>query len=39
MDAYYLGGHEYILSDEEAQVLIDAGYDECLSDIYVPVLV
>ena len=26
----YIGGHEYWLEDAEAQVLIDAGYADCL---------
>lgn len=30
-DAYYLGGHVYTLTDEEAQPLIDAGYGEYLT--------
>ena len=33
-DAYYLGGHSYLLSDSAAQILIDAGYSEYLT--YVP---
>jgi hypothetical protein len=34
-DAFYIGGHEYILEDDEAQVLIDAGYDEYLTDTFI----
>lgn len=30
---YYLGGHEYTLTDAEAQVLIDAGYSEYLTPV------
>lgn len=26
----YIGGHEYLVEDDEAQVLIDAGYGDCL---------
>lgn len=33
-DAYYLGGHSYLLTDAQAQILIDAGYSEYLT--YVP---
>jgi hypothetical protein len=32
-DAAYLGGHEYILTDAEAQILIDAGYGDYLTQI------
>jgi hypothetical protein len=32
-DAYYLGGAEYILTDSEAQILIDAGYSDYLTPI------
>ena len=32
-DAAYLGGHEYILTDAEAQILIDAGYSSYLTPI------
>lgn len=32
-DAAYLGGHEYILTDAEAQILIDAGYGDYLTPI------
>ena len=32
-DAYYLGGHEYIISDADAQILIDAGYSSYLTQI------
>lgn len=32
-DAYYLGGHTYILTDEEAQILIDAGYGAYLTPV------
>jgi len=32
-DAYYLGGHNYILTEAEAQILIDAGYSEYLEPI------
>lgn len=33
----YIGGHEYLVDDDEAQVLIDAGYGSCLylEDVYV----
>lgn len=36
-DVVYLGGHRYALSNERAQVLIDAGYGENLTraDVYV----
>ena len=30
---YFLGGHEYVLSDYQAQVLIDAGYGEYVTPI------
>lgn len=30
-DTYYLGGHAYTLSNDEAQILIDAGYSEYLT--------
>lgn len=30
---YYLGGHEYTLTDAEAQILIDAGYSAYLEPI------
>lgn len=30
-DTTYLGGHEYLLTDAQAQVLIDAGYESCLT--------
>jgi hypothetical protein len=32
-DAAYLGGHEYILTQAEAQILIDAGYSDYLTPI------
>ena len=32
-DAYYLGGHTYTLDDTEAQVLINAGYSEYLTQL------
>jgi hypothetical protein len=32
-DAAYLGGHEYILNEQEAQILIDAGYSDYLTPI------
>ncbi len=32
-DSYYLGGTESIISDEEAQIFIDAGYSEYLTEI------
>jgi hypothetical protein len=32
-DTYYLGGHAYTLTDEEAQVLIDAGYGDYLTPV------
>lgn len=41
-DVVYLGGHEYLIDDDAAQLLINAGYGSCLeptdrygySDIY-----
>ena len=30
---YFLGGHEYTLSDTQAQVLIDAGYGSWLTQV------
>jgi len=30
---YFLGGHEYTLSDTQAQVLIDAGYGSWLTPV------
>jgi hypothetical protein len=30
---YYLGGHEYTISDYEANILINAGYSEYLEQI------
>jgi hypothetical protein len=30
---YFLGGHEYTLSDYQAQVLIDAGYGSWLTQV------
>jgi hypothetical protein len=30
---YFLGGHEYTLSDTQAQVLIDAGYGDYVTPI------
>jgi len=30
---YFLGGHEYTLSDYQAQVLIDAGYGSWLTEV------
>jgi hypothetical protein len=30
---YFLGGHEYVLSDYQAQVLIDAGYGDYVTPI------
>jgi hypothetical protein len=33
VDAYYAGGHEYTLSDDEAQILIDAGYGDNLEPL------
>ena len=30
-DAYYLGGHEYTISDSEAAILIAAGYSSYLT--------
>jgi len=32
-DAYYLGGHTYTLNDQEAQILIDAGYSNYLTPV------
>lgn len=32
-DYYFLGGHEYTVSDTQAQVLIDAGYGDYLTQI------
>jgi hypothetical protein len=32
-DACYMGGHEYILNESEAQILIDAGYSDYLTPI------
>jgi hypothetical protein len=32
-DACYMGGHEYILTQAEAQILIDAGYSDYLTPI------
>jgi len=32
-DAYYLGGHTYVLDDAEAQILINAGYSEYLTQL------
>ena len=32
-DTYYLGGHAYTLSDQEAQILIDAGYSDYLTPV------
>lgn len=32
-DAYYLGGHEYILDEAAATVLINAGYGEYLTPL------
>jgi hypothetical protein len=32
-DTYYLGGHAYTLTDEEADILIDAGYSDYLTEI------
>lgn len=32
-EATYLGGHEYILDDEAAQILIDAGYSDYLEPL------
>ena len=26
----YIGGHEYVIDDAEAQILTDAGYADCL---------
>ena len=30
---YFLGGHEYVISDEQATVLINAGYSEYVTPI------
>lgn len=32
-DAYYLGGHEYVVDAADAQILIDAGYSEYVTPI------
>lgn len=32
-DVYYLGGHTYTLDDTDAQVLINAGYSEYLTQL------
>lgn len=32
-DYYFLGGHEYTVSDQQAQVLINAGYGSYLTQI------
>jgi hypothetical protein len=32
-DSYYLGGTESIISDQEAQIFIDAGYSDYLTPI------
>jgi hypothetical protein len=32
-DTYYLGGHVYTLTDQEAQILIDAGYSDYLTPV------
>jgi len=32
-DTYYLGGHAYTLTDQEAQVLINAGYSDYLTPV------
>jgi hypothetical protein len=32
-DYYYLGGHEYTIGDDVAQILIDAGYSEYLTPV------
>lgn len=32
-DAYYLGGHEYTISDSEAAILIAAGYSSYLTPV------
>jgi hypothetical protein len=36
-DVTYLGGHEYVITDAAAQILIDAGYADCVeaTDRYV----
>jgi hypothetical protein len=30
---YFLGGHEYTISDEQAQVLINAGYGDYVTPV------
>ena len=30
---YFLGGHEYVISDEQAQVLINAGYGDYVTPV------
>jgi len=32
-DVYYLGGHSYTLDDSAAQILINAGYSEYLTQL------
>ena len=32
-DYYFLGGHEYTISDQQAQVLINAGYGSYLTQL------
>lgn len=32
-DAYYLGGHEYVVDASAAQILIDAGYGDYVTPI------
>ena len=32
-DYYFLGGHNYVITDQQAAVLIAAGYSECLTPI------
>jgi len=32
-DYYYLGGHEYTIEDDVAQILIDAGYGEFVTPV------
>lgn len=32
-DAYYLGGHNYTLTDAQAQILINAGYSDYLTKV------
>jgi len=32
-DVYYLGGHTYVLDDTAAQILINAGYSEYLTQL------